>query len=72
MNYTIEYGQLFRQRETIQGESESSVREHLMRTRPEIFPVQITPELSLEPRYQDAWHQREGRDVPFTCAGGGR
>lgn len=68
-HYEIEHGQLFRVRETAQAESESALREHLMKTRPEIFPVQITPALTLEPKYQDTWHQREGRDVPFTFGG---
>lgn len=71
-DFHIEHGTLFRTRETAQSESEHALRTHLMRTRPEIFPVQIVeaPELSLEPKYTDTWQQPEKRkraDVPFVC-----
>ena len=70
--YRIEHGCFFHEHETIKAESESALRDELMRTRPEIFPVQIVklPELTLEPKYQDTWHQKQERDVPFTCEGG--
>ena len=69
-HYEIEHGTLFRTRERATAESESALREHLMKTRPEIFPVQITPALTLEPKYTDTWHQKPKRgDVPFICGG---
>lgn len=70
--YRIEHGHLFRTHETVNAESESALHAELMRTRPEIFPVQIVklPELTLEPKYQDVWHQKPGKDVPFVCGGG--
>ena len=69
--YRIEHGCFFHEHETINAESESALRDELMRTRPEIFPVQIVklPELTLEPKYTDTWHQKQERDVPFTCGG---
>lgn len=74
-DFLLEHGTLFRVHETVQGQSESAVRDELMRTRPEIFPVQIreVPELRLEPKYTDTWQQPEKRkmpDVPFMCGGG--
>ena len=70
-DFFIEHGTLFRTRERAQSESEHALRTHLMQTRPEIFPVQIieVPELSLEPKYVDTWHERGKRDVPFTFGG---
>ena len=70
-DFFVEFGSTFHKPEIMQGESEHALRTHLMETRPEIFPVQIieVPELSLEPKYTDTWHEREKRDVPFTCGG---
>lgn len=71
-DFHIEHGTLFRKHETHQAESETALRDHLMRTRPEIFPVHIVqvPALTLEPKYQDTLHEREVRDVPFEFGGG--
>lgn len=40
-DYRLEWGKLFRSVEYTKGTSEHAVREELMQTRPEIFPVQI-------------------------------
>ncbi|WP_375191829.1 hypothetical protein [Marinobacter sp.] len=40
-DFVIEWGSLFRVRETVQSTSESALEKHLMAIRPEIFPVQI-------------------------------
>ena len=41
------------------------------RTETELFMcTKARYRLELEPRYQDTWHQKQERDVPFTVGGG--
>lgn len=47
-DFVLEWGELFPKREYVKAESESALEAELMRTRPEIFPVNIIEVMSQE------------------------